>query len=146
MMRPSESRFSDSLLCKGRPDMAATPSRWLPLLLAVCIFMQMLDAKVLNTALPQMATDPSSPTRGAARRAWPLPPPTPAPCCRCGWPSTAAASSARKTTFWQARATFLSEPLSTDSLVHSLSVKWLLPRFLKINFFSTYVKNLEQQN
>ena len=37
--------------------MAATPSRWLPLLLAVCIFMQMLDATVLNTALPQMAAD-----------------------------------------------------------------------------------------
>lgn len=34
-----------------------TPSRYLPSLLAVIIFMQMLDATILNTALPQMATD-----------------------------------------------------------------------------------------
>ncbi|MCF7521068.1 MFS transporter [Neisseria sp. ZJ106] len=34
-----------------------TPSRWLPLLLAVAIFMQMLDATILNTALPQIAKD-----------------------------------------------------------------------------------------
>ena len=33
------------------------PSRWLPVLLAVSIFMQLLDATVLNTALPQMAAD-----------------------------------------------------------------------------------------
>ena len=37
--------------------MAQPQSRWLPILLAVCIFMQMLDATVLNTALPQMAAD-----------------------------------------------------------------------------------------
>ena len=37
--------------------MAKPQSRWLPMLLAVCIFMQMLDATVLNTALPQMAAD-----------------------------------------------------------------------------------------
>lgn len=35
----------------------STPSRWLPILLAVSIFMQMLDATILNTALPQMAVD-----------------------------------------------------------------------------------------
>lgn len=35
----------------------APPSRWLPLLLAVSIFMQMLDATILNTALPAMAAD-----------------------------------------------------------------------------------------
>ena len=34
-----------------------TPSRWLPLLLAIAIFMQMLDATILNTALPKMAAD-----------------------------------------------------------------------------------------
>lgn len=34
-----------------------SPSRWLPVLLAVSIFMQMLDVTVLNTALPQMALD-----------------------------------------------------------------------------------------
>lgn len=33
------------------------PSRWLPFLLAVAVFMQMLDATILNTALPQMAKD-----------------------------------------------------------------------------------------
>ena len=33
------------------------PSRWLPLLLAVAIFMQMLDTTILNTALPKMALD-----------------------------------------------------------------------------------------
>lgn len=33
------------------------PSRWLPLLLAIAIFMQMLDATILNTALPKMAVD-----------------------------------------------------------------------------------------
>lgn len=33
------------------------PSRWLPTLLAISIFMQMLDATILNTALPQMAAD-----------------------------------------------------------------------------------------
>ena len=33
------------------------PSRWLPLLLAVAIFMQMLDTTILNTALPKMAVD-----------------------------------------------------------------------------------------
>ncbi|ASK28149.1 MFS transporter [Neisseria chenwenguii] len=36
---------------------AVTPSRWLPLLLAVAIFMQMLDATILNTALPAIAED-----------------------------------------------------------------------------------------
>ena len=36
---------------------AAKPSRWLPLLLAVAIFMQMLDATILNTALPAIARD-----------------------------------------------------------------------------------------
>lgn len=34
-----------------------TPSRWLPMLLAIAIFMQMLDATILNTALPKMAVD-----------------------------------------------------------------------------------------
>lgn len=34
-----------------------TPSRWLPTLLAISIFMQMLDATILNTALPKMAAD-----------------------------------------------------------------------------------------
>lgn len=34
-----------------------TPARFLPLLLAVAIFMQMLDATILNTALPKMAAD-----------------------------------------------------------------------------------------
>ena len=33
------------------------PSRWLPLLLAIAIFMQMLDATILNTALPNIAAD-----------------------------------------------------------------------------------------
>lgn len=33
------------------------PSRYLPALLAVAVFMQMLDATVLNTALPKMALD-----------------------------------------------------------------------------------------
>lgn len=33
------------------------PSRWLPLLLAIAIFMQMLDATILNTALPKIAQD-----------------------------------------------------------------------------------------
>lgn len=37
--------------------MPPKPSRWLPALLATTIFMQMLDATVLNTALPQMAID-----------------------------------------------------------------------------------------
>ena len=32
-----------------------TPSRWLPLLMAISIFMQMLDATILNTALPTIA-------------------------------------------------------------------------------------------
>ncbi|UOO80908.1 DHA2 family efflux MFS transporter permease subunit [Uruburuella testudinis] len=36
---------------------ASPPSRWLPLLLAVAIFMQMLDTTILNTALPKMAAD-----------------------------------------------------------------------------------------
>ena len=34
-----------------------TPSRWLPLLMAISIFMQMLDATILNTALPTIAAD-----------------------------------------------------------------------------------------
>ncbi len=33
------------------------PSRFLPLLLAIAIFMQQLDATILNTALPKMAAD-----------------------------------------------------------------------------------------
>ncbi len=33
------------------------PSRWLPMLLAIAIFMQMLDTTILNTALPTMALD-----------------------------------------------------------------------------------------
>lgn len=33
------------------------PSRWLPLLLAIAIFMQMLDATILNIALPNIAAD-----------------------------------------------------------------------------------------
>ena len=37
--------------------MNAAPSRFLPILLAVSLFMQLLDATVLNTALPQMAVD-----------------------------------------------------------------------------------------
>ncbi|WP_416190677.1 DHA2 family efflux MFS transporter permease subunit [Neisseria sp. CCUG12390] len=36
---------------------AAKPSRWLPLLMAIAIFMQMLDATILNTALPKIAED-----------------------------------------------------------------------------------------
>ena len=36
---------------------APRPSRWLPLLLAIAIFMQMLDATILNTALPNIAAD-----------------------------------------------------------------------------------------
>ena len=36
---------------------APPPSRWLPILLALSIFMQMLDATILNTALPKMALD-----------------------------------------------------------------------------------------
>ncbi|MDO4643533.1 MAG: MFS transporter [Cardiobacteriaceae bacterium] len=32
-------------------------SRWLPLLMAISIFMQMLDATILNTALPKIAID-----------------------------------------------------------------------------------------
>ena len=35
----------------------APPSRWLPLLMAISIFMQMLDATILNTALPAIAAD-----------------------------------------------------------------------------------------
>lgn len=38
-------------------NIPAPPSRWLPLLLAIAIFMQMLDTTILNTALPKMATD-----------------------------------------------------------------------------------------
>ncbi|WP_037587325.1 DHA2 family efflux MFS transporter permease subunit [Stenoxybacter acetivorans] len=37
--------------------MNQTPSRLLPLLLAIAIFMQMLDATILNTALPKIAED-----------------------------------------------------------------------------------------
>lgn len=37
--------------------MNTQPSKYLPLLLALAIFMQMLDATILNTALPQMALD-----------------------------------------------------------------------------------------
>ena len=37
--------------------MPEKPSRALPVLLALAIFMQMLDATVLNTALPKMAED-----------------------------------------------------------------------------------------
>ena len=33
------------------------PSAWLPMLLAIAIFMQMLDTTILNTALPKMALD-----------------------------------------------------------------------------------------
>lgn len=36
---------------------ATKPSRWLPLLMAIAIFMQMLDATILNTALPNIAKD-----------------------------------------------------------------------------------------
>lgn len=36
---------------------AIKPSRWLPLLMAIAIFMQMLDATILNTALPKIAED-----------------------------------------------------------------------------------------
>lgn len=36
---------------------ARAPSPWLPLLLAIAIFMQMLDATILNTALPEIAAD-----------------------------------------------------------------------------------------
>ncbi|WP_165008165.1 MFS transporter [Neisseria yangbaofengii] len=36
---------------------AVKPSRWLPLLMAIAIFMQMLDATILNTALPKIAGD-----------------------------------------------------------------------------------------
>ncbi|MBH6073370.1 MFS transporter [Neisseria meningitidis] len=36
---------------------ARAPSPWLPLLLAIAIFMQMLDATILNTALPEIAVD-----------------------------------------------------------------------------------------
>ncbi len=36
---------------------SAAPSKWLPALMAVVIFMQMLDATILNTALPTMAQD-----------------------------------------------------------------------------------------
>lgn len=36
---------------------SSQPSRWLPLLLAIAIFMQMLDATILNTALPNIAAD-----------------------------------------------------------------------------------------
>lgn len=36
---------------------ATPPARTLPLLLAIAIFMQMLDATILNTALPTMAAD-----------------------------------------------------------------------------------------
>lgn len=39
------------------PPSSAAPSRFLPMLLAVAVFMQMLDATILNTALPQMAAD-----------------------------------------------------------------------------------------
>ena len=34
-----------------------TTSAWLPFLLAIAIFMQMLDATILNTALPEIAAD-----------------------------------------------------------------------------------------
>lgn len=37
--------------------MNTAPSRYLPALLALAIFMQMLDATILNTALPKMAQD-----------------------------------------------------------------------------------------
>ncbi|PSJ80821.1 MFS transporter [Neisseria iguanae] len=36
---------------------AVKPSRWLPLLMAIAIFMQMLDVTILNTALPKIAGD-----------------------------------------------------------------------------------------
>lgn len=41
----------------SRQHAAPHPSRLLPLLLAVSVFMQMLDATILNTALPQIAAD-----------------------------------------------------------------------------------------
>ena len=37
--------------------MIQQPSRFLPMLLALAIFMQMLDATILNTALPTIAAD-----------------------------------------------------------------------------------------
>ena len=37
--------------------MSTQPSRFLPLLLALAIFMQMLDSTILNTALPSIAQD-----------------------------------------------------------------------------------------
>ncbi|ULJ64520.1 DHA2 family efflux MFS transporter permease subunit [Wielerella bovis] len=37
--------------------MTSQPHRFLPMLLALCVFMQMLDATILNTALPTMARD-----------------------------------------------------------------------------------------
>lgn len=40
---------------------ARAPSSGLPLLLAVAIFMQMLDATILNTALPEIAADLDEP-------------------------------------------------------------------------------------
>ena len=39
------------------PTTTSQPSRWLPILLALSIFMQLLDATILNTALPKMAQD-----------------------------------------------------------------------------------------
>ncbi|MFW2177347.1 MULTISPECIES: DHA2 family efflux MFS transporter permease subunit [unclassified Moraxella] len=43
------------------PILTPTQSKWLPIVVAIALFMQILDATVLNTALPSMATDLNQP-------------------------------------------------------------------------------------
>ena len=57
-MEDKRDGYNDCPLSPRFPMNATNPpSRWLPLLMAISIFMQMLDATILNTALPTIATD-----------------------------------------------------------------------------------------
>lgn len=44
-----------------KPALTPIQQRWLPVVVAIALFMQILDATVLNTALPAMATDLNQP-------------------------------------------------------------------------------------
>ena len=55
-MEDKRDGYNDCPLSPRFPMNATNPpSRWLPLLMAISIFMQMLDATILNTALPVMS-------------------------------------------------------------------------------------------
>jgi len=57
-MEDKRDGYNDRPLSPRFPMNATNPpSRWLPLLMAISIFMQMLDATILNTALPTIAAD-----------------------------------------------------------------------------------------